>query len=83
MRWGAPVYEGGMYIYADYFYRDNVNFFLYEAREYKGKALDELGVRFGYTWDNGKYDIAIFGRNVLDEEIVVGAIDRIRHVLTG
>ena len=74
-RWSRPTAAGEIYVFGDYFYRDDVNFFLYVAREYKGKALDELGLRIGYTWDDGRYDVAIFGRNVQGEEIVVGAID--------
>ena len=29
----------------------------------------------GYNWDNGKYDLALYGRNILDEVQAVGGID--------
>ncbi len=65
--------DGELYVYGDYFFRDRVNFFLYEAREFTGPSLAELGLRVGYTWDG--YDFAVFGRNVLDEQVLVGGID--------
>jgi len=29
----------------------------------------------GYAWNMAKYEVALFGRNILDEEIVRGDID--------
>jgi iron complex outermembrane receptor protein len=29
----------------------------------------------GYTWGNGKYDVAAFGRNITNQIRVVGGID--------
>ena len=74
-RWGIPYSNGEFYLYGDWFWRDQVNFFLYESREYRGGALGELGLRAGYTWDDGRYDLAVFGRNILDTIVVVGGID--------
>ncbi len=72
-RWSRAMADGELYVYGDYFFRDRVNFFLYEAREFTGPSLAELGLRVGYTWDG--YDFAVFGRNVLDEQVLVGGID--------
>jgi iron complex outermembrane receptor protein len=75
-RWGMPVGEGGeFYVFTDWSYRSEVNFFLYESREFTGQSLVEGGLRVGYTWGNGKYDLAAFGRNITDEVKVVGGID--------
>ena len=75
-RYGLPVGDGGeFYVYTDWAYRSEVNFFLYESAEFTGKALLEGGLRIGYSWDNGKYDAAVFGRNILDEVQAVGGID--------
>jgi iron complex outermembrane recepter protein len=52
-----------------------VNFFLYDSTEFTGEKLVEGGLRVGYTWNDGKYEAALFGRNITDEEVVVGAID--------
>ncbi|RPE81860.1 TonB-dependent receptor [Vulcaniibacterium tengchongense] len=75
-RWGLPVGEGAeFYVYTDWAYRSEVNFFLYESTEFTGKSLLEGGLRVGYNWDYGKYDLALFGRNITDEVQVVGGID--------
>lgn len=75
-RYGLPVGDNGeFYVYTDWAYRSEVNFFLYESAEFTGKALLEGGLRVGYNWDNGRYDLALYGRNILDEVQAVGGID--------
>jgi iron complex outermembrane receptor protein len=76
LRWGMPVGEGGeFYVFTDWVYRSEVNFFLYDSVEFTGKSLVEGGLRLGYNWGYGKYDVAVFGRNITDEVQVVGGID--------
>ncbi|MES1163877.1 MAG: TonB-dependent receptor, partial [Rhizobacter sp.] len=75
-RYGIPTTSGGEYfVYTDWSYRSQVNFFLYEAKEFTGKALLTGGLRVGYNWDGGKYEIAAFGRNITNKIVAVGAID--------
>ncbi len=75
-RYGIPMGENGeLYFFTDWAYRSEVNFFLYESVEFTGQSLVEGGLRVGYTWDLGKYDVALFGRNITDETVVVGGID--------
>ena len=75
-RWSKPVGEGAeLYVYTDWAYRSEVNFFLYESREFTGKSLLEGGLRLGANWNYGKYDVAVFGRNITNEVQVVGGID--------
>ncbi|HEV8693868.1 MAG TPA: TonB-dependent receptor [Lysobacter sp.] len=76
-RYSIPVGDNGgeFYAYTDWSYRSEVNFFLYESKEFTGKALLEGGLRLGYTWDYGKYDVALYGRNITDEVQAVGGID--------
>jgi iron complex outermembrane receptor protein len=75
-RWGLPMDNGNeFYVYTDWMYRSEVNFFLYDSIEFTGKSLVEGGLRVGYSWNYGKYDLALFGRNITDEVQVVGAID--------
>ena len=75
-RWGLPMNDGNeFYVYTDWMYRSDVNFFLYDSKEFTGKSLVEGGLRVGYSWNYGKYDLALFGRNITDEVQVVGAID--------
>jgi iron complex outermembrane receptor protein len=75
-RYSIPLASGDeVYVYTDWAYRSKVNFFLYEATEFTGKALTEGGVRVGYLWGNGKYEAAGFVRNVTNQIRVTGAID--------
>jgi iron complex outermembrane receptor protein len=37
--------------------------------------LFEGGLRVGYNWNSEKYEVALFGRNITDEVVAVGAID--------
>ncbi len=66
---------GEFFIYSDFAYRSEVNFFLYESEEYHGDALLETGIRIGYRWNDGKQQLALFGRNITDEIETVGGID--------
>ena len=75
-RYGIPVSnDAEFYVFTDWSYRTKVNFFLYESAEFTGDPLLEGGLRLGYAWNYGKYDVALFGRNILDEVEAVGGID--------
>jgi len=76
-RWGIPMGgEGGeLYVFTDWAYRSEVNFFLYESKEFTGKPLTEGGLRVGYAWDYGNYDLALYGRNITNQIRAVGGID--------
>jgi len=75
LRYGIPFGSGEFFAYTDWAYRSKVNFFLYESTEFTGKSLLEGGLRLGYNWSEGTYEAAIFGRNITDEVVAVGAID--------
>jgi iron complex outermembrane recepter protein len=75
LRYSQPVGSGEVYAFTDWTYRSSVNFFLYQSTEFTGKALTEGGLRVGYSWGNGKYDVAAFGRNITNQIRVVGGID--------
>ncbi len=74
-RYGVPFADGELYFFTDWSYRSKINFFLYEATEFTGAPLTEGGVRLGYIFGGGKYEVAAFGRNVLDQRRITGAID--------
>ena len=74
-RYAIPVGDGEMFVYTDWSYRSKINFFLYESTEFTGKSLLEGGLRVGYQWDAGKYEVAAFGRNITNTTRVTGAID--------
>ncbi len=75
LKFTQPVGGGEVYAFTDWVYRSKVNFFLYESTEFTGKALLEGGLRVGYTWGNGKYDVAGYVRNIANQIRVVGGID--------
>jgi iron complex outermembrane receptor protein len=75
-RYGIPTGPGAeFFVYTDWVYRSKVNFFLYESVEFTGKPLLEGGLRVGYNWGNGKYEAALFGRNIANQIRAVGGID--------
>ena len=74
-RYSQPTPTGEWYVFTDWVYRSKVNFFLYESVEFTSKPLTEGGIRLGYIWGNGKYDAALFGRNITNQIRVVGGID--------
>lgn len=74
-RYSVPIRSGEFFTYLDYSYRSEVDFFLYDSTEFTGPSLGELGLRVGYNWGGDKYQVALFGRNLTDEEVVTGGID--------
>jgi iron complex outermembrane receptor protein len=58
----------------DFAYQSEKHFFLYDSVEFVSSAF-ELGARLGYAWNNSQYEIALFGRNILDAEIIRNGID--------
>jgi iron complex outermembrane receptor protein len=75
LRYSQPMAGGEAYFLTDWVYRSKINFFLYESKEFTGRPLTEGGVRLGYIWGNGKYEAAVFGRNITDQIRIVGGID--------
>lgn len=76
-RYSKEIADGEFYIYTDWSYRDDINFFLYESKEFNGESLLEGGIRSGYMWDGDdkEYEVALFVRNITDEQQAIGAID--------
>jgi iron complex outermembrane receptor protein len=75
LRYSVPIGSGEFFTYLDYSYRSEVGFFLYDSTEFTGPSLAEAGLRVGYNWAEDKYQVALFGRNLTDEEVVTGGID--------
>ena len=76
-RYNKEIGDGEFYAYTDWSYRDEISFFLYQSEEFNGKSLLEGGFRTGYTWDGDstEYDVALFVRNLTDEQQAIGAVD--------
>jgi iron complex outermembrane receptor protein len=58
----------------DWAYSSDKSFFLYQSKEFHSDSL-EFGLRLGYGWNQGKYEIALFGRNITNAKILEGGID--------
>ncbi|MEJ2603685.1 MAG: TonB-dependent receptor [Gammaproteobacteria bacterium] len=75
-RYTLPVGEDGeFFAYTDWAYQGDTNFFLYESAEFSSEDTFEGGVKLGYGKIDGAWQVAIFGRNITDEENVKGGID--------
>ncbi|UDF04580.1 TonB-dependent receptor [Asticcacaulis sp. AND118] len=62
------------FVYGDVAYRSEINFFLYEATEFTGKAFVQTGLRGGYVTKDGM-EIAAYVRNLGDEIVSESGID--------
>jgi len=70
----TPVGAGLLISSFDWAYYSDKQFFLYESEEFHADGL-EFGLRFGYAWADGQYEVAAYGRNITDAEIVQNGID--------
>jgi iron complex outermembrane receptor protein len=76
LRYGVPMGPGGeLYLFTDMSYRTEMNFFLDEEKEFVGPALFQLGGRLGYSWNEKKYEVAVFCRNCTDQIRNIGGIN--------
>lgn len=75
LKYSTEIGAGELTVLTDWAYKDKYNMFLYEAVEYKAKSALEGGLRVGYAWNAGKYEVAAFSRNITNHRQVVAAID--------
>jgi iron complex outermembrane receptor protein len=75
-RYGIPVGDNDeIFFFTDWAFQGKTQFFIYESAEFYSDDTFEGGARIGYSRDGGKWEVALFGRNITDEENVKGAID--------
>ena len=67
--------SGEWFLYTDWNYRSEVNFFLYESIEFMQDGVVEGGLRIGYTTFDRGFEVAAFVRNITDELYRNGGID--------
>ncbi len=67
--------DGELFVFTDWAFQGATNLFLYDAVEYRTDDNFEGGIRIGYDNFAHNYTIALFGRNITDEDNVKGAID--------
>ena len=70
-----PLNAGEAYFAADWMYQSDMQFLIYETIEYSSDGTHEIGVRAGFAHASGRWDVAVFGRNITDEENLKGVID--------
>ena len=70
-----PVPGGSVYAYTDISTRSKMNALLYTSEEFTLAPLTLIGLRLGYTWAEGKYDVAALCRNCANQIRTIGAID--------
>jgi iron complex outermembrane receptor protein len=70
-----PYGNGQFFIFTDWAYRSKINFFLYTSKEFSDDRLVEGGLRLGYSADGGRWEAAVFGRNITDDTSLEGGID--------
>ena len=75
VRWDIPAGDDNFYFIGDFAKQGYTNFFLYESAEFFSDGNEEFGARFGYEFGDGKYDAAIFARNITNEDNLKGGID--------
>ncbi|MFZ4690362.1 MAG: TonB-dependent receptor [Polymorphobacter sp.] len=73
-RFGVPVGDGEIYAFTDWAFRSEVNYFLYEATEFRGKSSLEGGLKVGYKTSSG-LEAAVFARNITNQVRIVSGID--------
>ena len=75
-RWSLPIGDSGeIFVFTDWAYQGRTNFFLYESREFVTDGQFEGGLRIGYAPLDGNWEVALFARNITDEDNVKGGID--------
>ncbi len=76
VRYSMPVGENAeFYVFTDWVWYGDINMALYEAVEFKTDSQFEGGLRIGYRNDATGLEIAAFGRNITDEDNVLGFVD--------
>ena len=75
-RYAIPIGAGGeLFAFTDWAYQGKTNIFLYQSVEFHTDHQFEGGLKLGYARSNGAYELALFVRNITDEDNIKGAID--------
>ena len=75
-RYAMPVDSTSeMFVYTDWAYQGKTNLFIYESTEFQTDDQFEGGLKAGWTKTDGSLEVAVFARNITDENNIKGAID--------
>lgn len=76
LRWGFPVGDSGeVYVFTDWTYWGENQMSLYYSPEFVTDSQFEGGLRIGYVNFEQDWEVAVFGRNITDEDNVLGYVD--------
>ena len=73
-RYSYPIAGGELFVFTDWAFKGEVNFFLYESAEFGEDGFFEGGLRVGYESDRG-YSASAYVRNITDTNRLTGGID--------
>jgi len=73
-RYGVPYRDGELYVFTDWAFKGETNFFLYESIEFAEDGYWLGGLRAGWEGNNG-VNVSAFVRNLTDELVLEGGID--------
>ncbi len=75
-RFAYPVSsKGELFLFTDWFFQTNANFFLYESAEFRSGGTFEGGLQIGYASLDGNLEFALFARNITNQVNLKGGID--------
>ncbi len=75
-RFSKPMAGGGeVYMFGDIAYESEKSFFLYESAEFNSDSFTEVGLRAGWLNASRDTEVALFSRNLFNEEQLRGGID--------
>jgi iron complex outermembrane receptor protein len=76
LRYSTPVGDDAeVYLFTDWAFYGKINMPLYEAVEFQTDDQKEGGLRVGYKNNETGLEVAVFGRNITDEDNILGFID--------
>ncbi len=76
VRWGMPIgNDAEFYVFTDWAWYGEINMPLYESIEFQTDDQYEGGLRVAYRNNANGWEVAAFGRNITDEDNVLGFID--------
>ncbi len=76
VRYSAPIgNDAEVYLFTDWAFYGEINMPLYESVEFVTDNQREGGLRVGYRNNANGLEVALFGRNITDEDNIIGYID--------
>ena len=75
-RYDIPVNDSSnLFVSTDFNIQGYTNLVLYKTKEFYANGNFELGLKAGYAFGGGKYEIAAFARNITNEQNLKGVIE--------